>query len=86
LVDELGSIEDAINYAASIVNISDYGIEELPKYEMNFRNMLGGSLIQSWNTSASPLTQKVTTQILQLEQIFKLKGPQARMPFEMVIE
>jgi len=87
LVDELGSLDDAITFAATAANLSDYEVEEFPKYEMDFKSiLLGGPLMKTLGMSTSPLTQKMVTKLDQLEQIFKLKGIQARMPFEMVVE
>src|SRR5690554_4194301 len=51
LVDELGGLNDAINYAAKQVEISDYRVTLYPEYEMEFkdllRKMLGFSVKQA---------------------------------------
>jgi len=85
LIDELGSLQDAITYAANKVNLSTYNVKEFPKYEMDFKSILGGSLMKTL-LSESSITKKTVNQINQLESILTLEGIQTRVPFELLIE
>ena len=54
LVDELGSLEDAIKYAATVAKIKEYRIENFPEYETDLNSILanlsGISIFQSKET------------------------------------
>lgn len=89
LVDELGSLENAVQHAASLANINDYKIMELPNYEMDFQSILGQNpfaLIFGNASTQSPIQNKVVNKLQQLQSIFEMEGVQARIPFELEIE
>lgn len=89
LVDELGSLENAVQHAASLANINDYKIMELPNYEMDFQSILGQNpfaLIFGNASVQSPIQNKVVNKLQQLQSIFEMEGVQARIPFELEIE
>lgn len=88
LVDEIGGLQDAISYAASLANMEQYKIMELPNYEMNFQNLLGkGTFLKMLNGTTNQYynTNKITDKLQQLESLLKMDGVQARLPFEMEI-
>ena len=89
LVDELGSLEDAIKAAADLAQVSEYRTTNYPRYEKNFEDM--------FNTF--PLMKASSKQLLKEElgeesykiyesvkKLTRLKGIQARMPFEIEIK
>ena len=89
LVDELGGIENAVKHAASLAQINDYTIMELPNYEMDFQDILGINPFASIfnNTSVStPAKNKIVSKVTQLKSILEMEGIQARVPFTMEIE
>ena len=87
LVDNLGGINDAIVEAATLAEITDYGIKEYPNYEMNLRNILGGNpLLKVWQSSESSTAKKVADKFEKLQNMFQMEGIQARIPFELAIE
>ncbi len=44
LVDELGSLEDAVRVAADLVNITEYRVRNYPNYDKEFKDMFKGPL------------------------------------------
>ncbi|MCL4135422.1 UNVERIFIED_CONTAM: hypothetical protein GTU68_010853 [Idotea baltica] len=89
LVDKLGSLNDAIDRAAELAEVSDYSITNYPRYKTDFKDAF------------NPLSfikiskEKVLKEELGFEnyQIYKniktftnTKGVQARMPFELKIK
>jgi len=87
LVDELGGLKSAVTYAATLTQTNNYSIEEFPKYKMNFKELIGGPLIKSLQPkNILSSSKQVTAKIKYLESILKMKGAQARIPFDMVIE
>ena len=87
LVDNLGGINDAIIEAATLAEITDYGIKEYPNYEMNLKNLLGGNpFSQVWKASESSTVKKVAGKFDQLQNVLEMEGIQTRMPFELDIK
>ena len=93
LVDELGGLKDAINYAAKKVNLSDYKIVELPIPKNPFIEFLGKAERDAETKilirHGAQNLHGTFTYLKQLQNIFKLsglKGIQARLPFEIIIE
>jgi len=86
LVDELGGLNDAIAFAAKKANLKNYKLTELPKQSNAFDKWL--SKIE--NDAETRIMQRnlgITYPFYkQLQSVVQVKGIQARMPFEMVIE
>lgn len=86
LVDEIGSLEDAIEYAAIEAELEDYDLIELPKqkdpWEAFFEDFAG-------NTKAT-VGQWVFGEEYQwlkrIEDIKDMEGVQARMPYEIEVK
>ncbi len=85
LVDELGTLEDAIGEAAKLAELERYGIKKYPKYKSGFERFmedLGGS---SSKTRESIIEKEVGLEayniIKQIKTAMGQKGIQARMPF-----
>lgn len=90
LVDELGTLDDAIAMAAELAKVSDYGIKKYPRYKSGLERFMedyGGAsakikenLIQEEiGTENYALFKKIKTAMQQ-------KGIQARIPFLMEIK
>lgn len=86
LVDELGGLNDAIAYAAKKSKLTDYKLVELPKQKSPFDSFL--------NKKETELESGLIKRNLgisyeyykQLHKLLNLKGIQARLPFEMLVE
>ncbi|RPD99069.1 signal peptide peptidase SppA [Aureibaculum marinum] len=89
LVDKLGSLNDAVTRAAELAELSDYSITNYPRYKTDFRDAFNPISIIELNK------EKILKDELGLENykiyknikdFTKLKGVQARMPFELNIK
>ncbi|MGY6650369.1 signal peptide peptidase SppA [Wenyingzhuangia sp. IMCC45574] len=85
LVDELGSLDDAIAYAAEKVNIKEYSLKELPKYDLDFKKMLGLSPFAKADLKEI-LPSSLVEQASHLKSVFEQQTVQARVPFELRVE
>ncbi|MDR3047451.1 MAG: signal peptide peptidase SppA, partial [Bacteroidales bacterium] len=84
LVDQLGTLNDAIVEAAKLANLDNYGIEYFPtpkEWWMTFLN-------QDKNTDAVIKAKLGELYFINdaYQQIMNSKGTQARMPFEIMFE
>ncbi|MDF2447861.1 MAG: signal peptide peptidase SppA, type [Bacteroidota bacterium] len=86
LVDEIGGIGEAIRYAAKKANVSDYKIIELPKQRDPIQELFGHAEeeMESRIMKANLGDQYLYMQ--QVKNVLNLKGVQARLPFEMIVE
>ena len=86
LVDEIGSIDKAILYAANKANLTEYSIKEYPKQKDMLQELLNGNVPEPYTKS---LIKKRLgsnyTYLEAIENISKLDGVQALMPF-MIVE
>ncbi len=85
LVDELGSLEDAINSAAQLAELKSFRIKNYPNYKKEFKEIINGLSPFAKVTKEDILKEALGNENYQLfEQInqFKnLKGVQTRMPY-----
>lgn len=90
LVDELGSLEDAVAYAAESVGVTNYVTVDYPVYESNFRDALNELGIGFFDAKEDVLKQELGDEVFQLmmqiKKLASMKGVQARLPFEMKIQ
>ncbi len=89
LVDELGNLDDAIAYAASLVDIEKYKIITLPKYKKDFGDMFKNSpflKMQTKNLIANEIGAENYKILKKFKAMSELKGIQARMPFILEIK
>jgi protease-4 len=85
LVDELGGTDDAINYAAKMAKVTDYKIEEMPKRKDPFSMFLNN---KEDEMETRLIKKNLGSQYLFLQHIqnlMNLKGVQARLPYELII-
>ncbi|KPM32479.1 Protease IV [Croceitalea dokdonensis DOKDO 023] len=85
LVDELGSLDDAIEYAAELVELQNYGLRKYPKYKSDFERLMedlggvkakiGGSVMKE------ELGVETYNAFIELKKLTEQQGVQARMPY-----
>jgi len=86
LVDELGGLNDAIAYAAKKSKLSTYKLVELPKQKSPFEAFLGNKETELESRLIKKNLGISYTYFKQLQKIANLKGIQARLPFEMLVD
>lgn len=85
LVDELGSLDDAIEYAAELVELESFGLRKYPKYKSDFERLMedlggvkakiGGSVMKE------ELGVETYNAFKELKKLTEQQGVQARMPY-----
>ena len=87
LVDELGSLEDAIVIAAELAGIEDYRVRNYPDYKKDFKDLFKGPFAR---IKESVLTEELGKENFQIykriKQFSDLKGIQTRLPFLLEIK
>lgn len=90
LVDELGTLEDAIEAAANMVGLSSYGIKKFPKYKSGFERFMedlgGASAKTKEGMIREEIGEEFYTILKNVKSITEQKGVQARMPFTLNIK
>jgi protease-4 len=86
LVDELGGINDAIAYAAKQAKLNDYKLLNLPKQKDPIQELLGNAKDEMETRAMKTNLGAQYIYVKQLKNVLKLKGIQARLPYEMIIE
>lgn len=86
LVDELGGLDKAIEYAANKANLTDYSFKYYPKQTSLMEMLTSGSMPEPYTKSLiKKRLGKNYTYIEAAENIAKVDGVQALMPF-MIVE
>ncbi|HRG00664.1 MAG TPA: signal peptide peptidase SppA [Bacteroidia bacterium] len=86
LVDELGGINDAIAYAAKQAKVSDYKLQLLPKQKDPLQELLGNTKDEMETRAMKTNLGEQYKYVKQVKNVLQLKGVQARLPYEMIIE
>lgn len=91
LVDEIGGLDDAIVYAAELGETSDYSVKNYPIYETDIESMFKGFPgAKISKTKEEVIRDEIGEEAYELfkniKAFSKLKGTQARMPFEINIK
>ena len=90
LVDELGTLDDAIKAAAGLAEIETYGIRKYPKYKSGFErfmeDMSSAKSKIGQNFIKEEIGQESYEIITQFKSVMEQKGIQARMPFTLDIK
>ena len=85
LVDEMGGLDQAIAYAAQKANLTDYSLKYYPKQESLMDLLMKGEMLEPYTKSlVKKNLGKNYTYIEAMENISKLDGIQALMPFTIV--
>ncbi|HIP47734.1 MAG TPA: signal peptide peptidase SppA [Lutibacter sp.] len=88
LVDELGNLDDAIAYAASLADISDYKTTSYPRYKKDFKDAFSANPFMK--TKEEIIIEEIGAENFkiykELQSFAKMKGAQMRMPFTIEIK
>lgn len=90
LVDELGSLQDAIAEAARMSEIESYGIRKYPKYKSGFERFMedisGAGTKVKENVIKEEIGEEIYQVLKDIKSFMNQKGIQARMPFTLNID
>lgn len=90
LVDELGTLEDAIIAAAEMAELNEYGIKKFPRYKSGFEKFMEDLNGVSMKTKESIIKQEIGDEaygiLKEVKSVMEQKGVQARMPFMLNIK
>lgn len=90
LVDKIGGLDDALAYTAKLVKIKEYATVDYPKYEKEFKDLLGGLGLPFVKTRETLIKEEIGEDnykvIQQIRRMNTQKGVQASMPFELNIK
>lgn len=89
MIDELGGLEDAIDEAASMAELEEYGIKKYPRYKSNFERLMEDVGGASTRVKESLIEKEIGSEayeiIKEMRAAINRKGIQARMPFSIKI-
>lgn len=84
LVDELGGLNDAVQYAAELAQISTYKVKNYPKFKKDFSDAFEGSPFMKVDAE-SLIKQEIGAEnysmYKQMKDFSQLRGVQARLPY-----
>ena len=90
LVDELGGLQEAIEEAADMAEVEEYGIRKYPRYKSDFERLMEDFGGASASVKETFIEQEIGTEaydiIKEIRAALKQKGIQARMPFTIKIQ
>jgi len=90
LVDEIGTLDDAINKAAELAAIDEFKLREYPRYKSDFERLLGDLPATSLSIISSKLPSIVSDYLIFWETVGGENNDynriQARLPFDLKIE
>ncbi|MEZ2415263.1 signal peptide peptidase SppA [Muriicola sp. E247] len=90
LVDELGGLEDAIEEAANLAEISSYSIRRYPRYKSNFEMLMedlsGTKTRVKEDVLKGELGSEAYNLYKEVKRATQQRGVQARMPFSITIK
>lgn len=91
LIDELGSLDDAIEYAANLVESTDYNISLYPQYKINFEDLLRKFLgFSISNVKEEIIREEIGIENYKLLQrmnyLKQAEGVQAILPYHLDIK
>ena len=84
LVDELGGLNEAIAYAAKKAKLKEYKLNEMPKQKNPFDAFFGNKETEMETRIIKRNLGPTYLYFKQVQNLLKLKGVQARLPFEVV--
>ncbi|MDG2344328.1 MAG: signal peptide peptidase SppA [Flavobacteriales bacterium] len=88
LIDEIGELDDAINYAAQLVDVENIKLLNLPKSKNNELLEIFQSFEMSNNSSTinDDFIKKIKTIFNQIKETKSIDKYQTRLPFEIIID
>lgn len=83
LVDELGSLNDAVSYAAELADVTDYKVRNYPSYKKDLEDRFNGfPFVKSKEKIFKEELGEANYKIYKtISEMSKLEGIQARLPF-----
>lgn len=86
LVDELGGINEAIAFAAKKAKLDDYKLVDLPKQKDALEELFGNGKDEIETRALKTNLGEFYNYLKPIKTTLQLKGIQARLPYEMIIE
>lgn len=88
LVDELGSLQDAINYTAELVKLDTYRLTLYPRYEKNLKDTFSANPFMKAKEKAiiREIGEENYKMYKTIQSFQKMEGIQARIPYLMEIK
>ena len=86
LVDQLGNLEDAIALAATLADITDYNVVYYPKQKDWFTKLMESKTETKVEKAMRAELGDLYYTYKGFKDIQNLKGVQARLPFELIVE
>ncbi|WP_298473520.1 signal peptide peptidase SppA [uncultured Maribacter sp.] len=90
LVDELGTLDDAIAEAASLAYVEEFGIKKFPKYKTGIEKLMedfgNANLLNKENIIAKEIGSEAHTVLKEIRKAMEQKGVQTRMPYTLNIK
>ncbi|MFL9844687.1 signal peptide peptidase SppA [Flavobacterium rhizosphaerae] len=91
LADEIGSLDDAVKYAAKMGKTDDYSVKNYPEYERSIEDLInrlaGFPVVSAKEDMIREEVGEENYQVIQrIRRVTKLRGTQAVMPFEITIQ
>ncbi|WP_422350271.1 signal peptide peptidase SppA [Flagellimonas sp.] len=90
LVDALGSLDDAIEAAAEMADLGDFGIRKYPRYKSDFQRFMDDMAGAKSKVGEVLIQEEIGGEAYRILKEFKniteQKGIQARMPFSLNIK
>ncbi len=88
LVDELGGIDDALNYAAEKAGVKESAIKVkvYPESKNQLMDLLTQLEMMEEQDEKSEVKQKMIQMLETIEQVSTMRGMQVRLPYEITIE
>ncbi|RIV38159.1 signal peptide peptidase SppA [Flagellimonas lutimaris] len=90
LVDELGTLDDAITAAAEMAGLKDYGIRKYPKYKSGFERFMEDFGSVKTKIGESIIQEEIGSEAYEILKEFKhftkQEGIQAKMPFSLNVK
>jgi len=80
LVDKLGTMEDAIESAASLAGIQEYRVKEFPVFQTPLQKMIT-DLMEQNNPDASLMSRTQLPEMMRIWEVLQSGEPQARLPY-----
>ena len=84
LVDKLGTMEDAIESAATLAGIEEYKVKEYPVFQTPLQKFITDLMDQN-SEDASILAKSQLPQMMHVWEVIQSGEPQARLPFGLSI-
>lgn len=90
LVDEIGNLDDAIEAAAEMVELENFGIRKYPKYKSDFERLMDDLGSAKVSIGAAFVKEELGNELYQslkeIKEMSKQRDIQARMPYTINIK